>query len=84
MEHVGATCEPGWQKGPLPPNTYYWGGVVPTDLGGSGFYFADFCGDHVRIVGGETGKDRLLQPDEVAWWNNCLELPPTGAKGRTE
>jgi hypothetical protein len=79
----------GWKKGPLPPDTYYWGGVVPTDLApGSGFYFADFHGDHVKVDvlekdGGYYRRTiRTLKPDEVAWYNNALDLPPTGAKSR--
>lgn len=62
----------GWQKGPLPPNTYQWGGVVPTDHEGSGFYFADFQGDCVKIFPG----DRVLRPHEVAWYDNSITLPP--------
>jgi hypothetical protein len=61
-----------WQKGPLPPGTYHWGGVVPVGQESTGFYFADFCGDHVKICPG----DSVLKPDEVAWFNNCLDLPP--------
>lgn len=69
-----------WQKGPLPPNTYMWGGVVPTDHKGSGFFFADFCGDTVKIFAGKgtgSGHSRVLKADEVAWYNNCLDLPPS-------
>jgi hypothetical protein len=103
----------GWKKGPLPPGTYHWGGVVPIcpacrgtgykiytpdrcpDCSGtgaevtSGFYFADFHGDHVKVDVLEKDGDyhkrtiRTLKPDEVAWYNNALDLPPTGAKGRT-
>jgi hypothetical protein len=66
-----------WQKGPLPPNTYMWGGVVPTDHKGSGFFFADFCGDHVKIHSSSSElNDRVISADEVAWYNNCLDLPP--------
>jgi hypothetical protein len=73
----------GWKKGPLPPDTYYWGGVVPTDHDGTGFFFADFHGDHVVAQGvGNPPQDRTLKPDEVAWYNNALDLPPTGAKSR--
>lgn len=58
-----------WKKGPLPADTYYWGGVVLDGMT-SGFYFADFCGDHVRIDG--TRHEAV----EVVWYNNCLQLPP--------
>ena len=66
-----------WNKGPLPPDTWDWGGVVPTDQFAGGFYFADFCGDYVVIIPG----GRVLKPDEVAYYNNSLELPP-GPKRR--
>jgi len=60
-----------WKEGPLPPNTWGWGGVVPVGTT-NGFFFADFCGDHVKIV----PDGRVLKPEEVAWYNNCLHLPP--------
>lgn len=66
-----------WKQGPLPPGTYNWGGVVPVGEGGGGFYFADFCGDHVKIVPG----DKVLQAHEVALYDNGLELP-ADCKGR--
>ncbi len=66
----------GWKEGPLPPNTYNWGGVTekgehPHD----GFNFADFCGDHVKISGVEGSFNTVIKADEVGWYNNCLELP---------
>jgi hypothetical protein len=61
-----------WKKGPLPPETYGWGGVVPADHKGAGFFFADFRGDSVSI----SHAGRLLRPNEVAWYDNCLTLPP--------
>jgi len=94
----------GWEKGPLPPGTYNWGGVVPvcetcrgsgkiTDRSvglvtcplckgvgstlSGGFYFADFHGDSVT-VSPDTPQAKRLTADEVAWWNNALDLPPTG------
>jgi hypothetical protein len=68
--------DPDWKKGPLPQDTWDWGGVVPVGET-SGFYFADFCGNHVKIVGlpGADGAQRILQPDEVALYNNCLKVP---------
>lgn len=72
-----------WKRGPLPADTYMWGGVVPhinadgTPFKGDGFYFADFCGDHVIIC----PDGRKLLAHEVAMYNNCLELP-SGMKGR--
>lgn len=75
-----------WQKGPLPPGTYNWGGVVPTSGAGDGFYFADFKGDHVEIVDTDRTTPHAvwsLKPDEVAWFDNSIELPPLpGMKGR--
>jgi hypothetical protein len=71
-----------WKKGPLPPETYFWGGVVKAgDDSGSGFYFADFCGDHVVTFPGEE----KLTADQVAWYDNSLELPPVkGVRGRVQ
>lgn len=66
-----------WKKGPMPADTWNWGGVVPVDHQGTGFYFADFKGDHVLLCPGS----RTLQPEEVAWYNNALTLPP-GEKQR--
>jgi hypothetical protein len=63
----------GWHDGPLPPDTWGWGGVTKVDQKGSGFYFADFHGDHVKIV---DGKSSTLRPEEVGSYNNCLDLPP--------
>jgi hypothetical protein len=71
----------GWKKGPLPPDTWMWGAVVPTDHDGSGFFFADFHGNAVTMSPG-TKYARTLKPEEVAWYNNALDLPPTGAKSR--
>jgi hypothetical protein len=73
----------GWRKGPLPKDTYNWGGVVPVGVElGYGFYFADFAGDHVKIdhverndAGVMVWSTKRLEADQVAWWNNCLELP---------
>jgi hypothetical protein len=66
-----------WKRGPLPPGTYNWGGVVPAgENTGGGFYFADFCGDHVVCGPGDAGPCRRLEAHEVAWYDNGLELPP--------
>jgi hypothetical protein len=67
----------GWKQGPLPPGTFWWGGVVPVGEESGGFYFADFHGDHVKICPG----DRVLKADEVAWFNNALDLPPKPVAG---
>ena len=70
----------GWQKGPLPPGTYFWGGVVTKEHAGStGFQFADFCGDHVKIQT-FTGWERA-EADQVVWYNNSLNLPPEEKDG---
>lgn len=64
----------GWRKGPLPPDTWQWGGVVlhkfDTPHGYKAFFFADFCGDHVKLQDGQ-----VVKPDEIAWWNNDITLP---------
>lgn len=69
-----------WQKGPLPPDTWMWGGVVPVGVSPRGFYFADFHGDHVTVNPG-TPEAKDLKSEEVAWYCNCLCLPPTGSGG---
>lgn len=62
-----------WKVGPLPKNTYGWGGVVPVEQAISGFYFADFRGDHVICYPGE----RVLKAHEIKWYDNPItELPP--------
>lgn len=64
-----------WMRGPLPPDTWWYGGVVPVGYTGNGFYFADFRGDHVRIMDGSE-PPRVLKAAEVAWYDNSLDLPP--------
>lgn len=50
---------------------------MPADHEGDGFFFADFCGDHVRIMDGSPReRQRVLRADEVRWWDNALTLPP--------
>lgn len=61
-----------WKKGPMPAGTWNWGGVVPVGTGTYGFFFADFHGDHVILI--PSGK--RVEPHEVAFYNNSLELPP--------
>lgn len=62
-----------WKTGPLPADTYGWGGVVPVDMVESGgFLFANFCGDTVEASLGS----RILKPFEVAYYDNSLTLPP--------
>lgn len=66
----------GWQPGPLPPGTYCWGGVA-LYANQPVFQFADFCGDHVKLI--PSGK--VVQPDEILWFNNDLDLPPPWKQG---
>ncbi|WP_425618060.1 hypothetical protein NA78x_001753 [Anatilimnocola sp. NA78] len=76
------TCEDcgcGWKRGPLPANTFGWGGVVPVDLKVDGFFFADFAGDKVTLSDG-----RVLKAHEVAQWNNRLSLPPGNKASGTQ
>lgn len=64
-----------WKKGPLPPGTWNWGGIVVgprTRDPVSGFYFADFRGDHVlRLPDNER-----VEAADVLYYNNSLDLPP--------
>jgi hypothetical protein len=65
-----------WKKGPLPTEGVWgWGGVVPQGQRYNGFYFADFLG-HSVVMSPGTGSERTLQAHEVAYYNNCLVLPP--------
>ena len=60
-----------WKKGPLPANTWGWGGVTILGEDGAGFYFADFTG-----VGAKLPDGRIITADKVALYDNSLELPP--------
>lgn len=65
-----------WHPGPLPAGTFNFGGIVTHDMiskdGKSmGFKFADFHGDHVMANG------ERVEPNEVAFYNNSLEVPPS-------
>ncbi len=62
-----------WRCGPMPKDTWGWGGVVKVGDSATGFYFADFCGDHVKICPGEE----VVKSHEVAWYDNGLTLPST-------
>lgn len=69
-----------WQKGPLPPGTYGWGGVVTKECESSGFYFADFRGDYVSLSN-EVSDD--VRPDKVLYYDNSITLPPCCKAGAT-
>lgn len=62
---------PGWKKGPMPAGTWRWGGVVLKGQNGQGFYFADFRGDHVKLI----HDGRIVKPEEIALYNNSLAPP---------
>lgn len=63
-----------WQKGPLPPGSYGWGGVVTKECEGSGFFFADFHGDHVHLCGCDCTE--IVKPEDVIYFDNSITLPP--------
>lgn len=65
-----------WRCGPLPPDTWGFGGVQTKDCPEQSFLFADFRGDHVLLVNTETGKNTRLEACEVVQYNNSLDLPP--------
>lgn len=66
-----------WQQGPLPANTWNWGGVVLVGASKLGFYFADFHGDHVILNPGTPNAERI-EADQVGWFNNAIDMPPVG------
>lgn len=61
----------GWKPGPLPPETWNWGGVVKKGDDPQGFYFADFHGDYVVLL----HNNERLEADQVAFYNNGIKLP---------
>lgn len=68
-----------WKNGPLPKETYGFGGVVlneQLDTHSRGFYFADFRGDKVIIHQGTDNVEREVLAHEVGMYNNSLDLPP--------
>lgn len=65
-----------WKHGPMPEDTWNWGGVVLKDDGRDCFHFADFHGDHVTLV----PDGRRIEPEEILLYNNCLELPKHSRK----
>ncbi|TXH17535.1 MAG: hypothetical protein E6R03_03715 [Hyphomicrobiaceae bacterium] len=67
------SLEQGWKRGPLAPNTWYWGAVTLVGQKSGGFYFADFCGNYVIID--IDGKKRRIEPADVGYYNNSLRAP---------
>ncbi len=67
-----------WKQGPLPVDTYNWGGVVKVgDDPKMGFYFADFNGSYAILC--PSGEK--VTADKVAWFCNDLVMPPGAAMG---
>lgn len=64
----------GWKQGPMPKDTYGYGGVVLPGMT-SGFYFADFCGGTVKLFGDPHPEPREISGYDVAYYNNDIELP---------
>ena len=62
-----------WRRGPLPLNTWHWGGVVVRDTPPGYFHFANFCGDHAKLV----PNDAVAEPEDILWFDNGIEEPPT-------
>lgn len=59
-----------WRPGPLPLNTWQYGGVVTAETE-PWFAFADFRGDHAVLADGTR-----VEPEDVLLWTNCIEEPP--------
>jgi hypothetical protein len=72
----------GWKKGPMPADTFGWGGIVSTSdvtvkelEEGSytgGFQFADFRGDHILLP---MQENRRVEAENIAFYNNSITLP---------
>ena len=60
-----------WLPGPLPKDTYGWGGVTTAQTGKWSFMFADFCGNHVKVF--PSGK--VIAAGDVLLYDNSLTLP---------
>jgi len=60
-----------WKKGPLPPDTWNFGGIV-TGKGRTGFFFADFRGDHAIQI----PDNKRVEAADILYYNNSLDLPP--------
>lgn len=61
-----------WKKGPLPAGTWQWGGVMLVGQPTNCFHFADFHGDHVCLP---CEDNKRVEAADVAFYNNCLDLP---------
>lgn len=65
----------GWKRGPLPEDTYGWGGIVREDRDPEhGFEFASFVGDHVQVFRNGQLEERVEGYD-IAYYNNDIQLP---------
>lgn len=64
-----------WKQGPMPKDTWYWGGVVTKELAESnsqGFFLCGFNGDHAVLV----HNNQAVPAEEIVFYNNSIELPP--------
>lgn len=67
-----------WRKGPLPKNTYGWGGIVTKDCPDGFFLYADFCGDYAMTFTTEKGHltTQRVEAADILLWDNALTEPP--------
>lgn len=76
---VVSETQGAWHVGPMPADTWHYGGVVLKGQEPSaGFRLADFKGDHVLLLdaGGSFGpKSRRVEAADIAYWNNSLTMP---------
>ena len=75
----GASKKGRWREGPLPANTYGWGGIVTKECPKGIFLYADFCGDYAMIYDSEKGHliTRRVEACDILLWDNPLTEPPT-------
>lgn len=69
-----------WKPGPLPENTYGWGGVVLDGFARHTFMFADFCGDHVKLP---CDNNRVVRAEDVVQYDNGIWLPDWPRSGES-
>ena len=71
-------CVGDWKKGPLPPDTWNYGGIVVDGVPEGYMMLASFSGDCALV------NDHVYTADEILWYNNNLQLPPLELWGKKE
>jgi hypothetical protein len=62
-----------WQRGPLPEDTWGFGGVVSREMPPGSFDFAEFRGGYVLAIDENL---RVIPAADVVWYDNSMHAPP--------